>query len=320
MTKIVFLYDYIKPELYILIDGVPVQENDIYGFLYPVKNYILQTWLQPNGSWTGLAEQIKVLARGGDVQIDFIGREIDYNDVMKTLENQDYITTRFREFSLEDYYKQKIIQFNRTAKSIIEPGNLSDKYALEHTQVFMKDVYPNQYEKVLSGMFRTLPSWYKTIANEKDFKEADKTQNCCCIAEDSYLDSYDKLTSLTQLLRSLRKSEDMICCCISDDAKREEFHKYANQVLHKNFNFTNSLNSVVVQQMQEKFGTSISMRERISDCFAIKSVLDNLWRTRKFQINTDNQEKWFDQNEGQYNLLKNVMNTDFIREEIKKGI
>ena len=69
--KIELWYDAAAQETDILINDVPVEKNDVYGFLYPVRNYPIQSWLYPNGSWKGIEYQITDLARDEDVDLVF---------------------------------------------------------------------------------------------------------------------------------------------------------------------------------------------------------------------------------------------------------
>ena len=83
--KIEICYDHIRPYTFVMIEGKPVSQSDIYGFLYPVRGYVLQTWLNPSGSWRGLKNEMMDLTREEPSRLVFYGREIDYLDLERAL-------------------------------------------------------------------------------------------------------------------------------------------------------------------------------------------------------------------------------------------
>ena len=81
--KIELWYDSVVQETDIVVNGISIGKNDPYGFLYPVRNYPIQSWLYPNGSWKGIEHQIVDLARDENVELSFHGRKYDYDDLEK---------------------------------------------------------------------------------------------------------------------------------------------------------------------------------------------------------------------------------------------
>ena len=75
--KIELWYDAVAQETDIRVNDIAIEKNDVFGFLYPVRNYPLQSWIYPNGSWKGIEYQIEELARGEEVALTFHGRKWD---------------------------------------------------------------------------------------------------------------------------------------------------------------------------------------------------------------------------------------------------
>ena len=72
--KIDLWYDPVQPETTVFLNGEPIDRHDIYGFLYPVRRYLLQSWLKASGSWPGLLEQLRGMARQEPLSVCFHGR------------------------------------------------------------------------------------------------------------------------------------------------------------------------------------------------------------------------------------------------------
>lgn len=62
-----------------------VADRSMYNPFFQVNGYPLQSWLKKRLAWAGLAETVGSLARGSSVEFTFVGRKIDYDDVVKAL-------------------------------------------------------------------------------------------------------------------------------------------------------------------------------------------------------------------------------------------
>ena len=115
--KIEFRYDPVLPEIQVTINGTLTNAEDSYGFLYPVRNYLLQNWLYPTGSWSGLARQIVDVARGEAVEIVFNGPTADYDDLCRVAEGAG-ISTRFIELDTYKKWKRKLQKTKADMKAL----------------------------------------------------------------------------------------------------------------------------------------------------------------------------------------------------------
>lgn len=71
------------PRTSLKINGNP--SDTIYGALFPVRRYVMQTWINQNGAWKGLEKVLGDIARGRRFTLVFRGRDIDYEDVVTAL-------------------------------------------------------------------------------------------------------------------------------------------------------------------------------------------------------------------------------------------
>lgn len=62
-----------------------IADRSMYNPFFQVNGYPLQSWLKKRLAWVGLAETIGSLARGSAIEFMFVGRKIDYDDVVKAL-------------------------------------------------------------------------------------------------------------------------------------------------------------------------------------------------------------------------------------------
>lgn len=251
--KIELWYDAAAQETDILINGAPVKKNDIYGFLYPVRNYPMQSWLYPNGSWKGLEYQIADLARDESVELTFHGRRCDYEDLGRCLSENNMILLEFAEWDVCSRYDKLFLNLCTTLEgndSMIR--KLLSSLGLDAGYVVDFDV----------SAVRT--DWAYGIRNDADLANAgENSANCCCYVYDSFFTSYEKLQALLSLTRSLKIPADAIYCCFRDRRKKDDYEYYARSFKKMHFRFCLE-SSGYADDARNKYGIPFVVRQRIS--------------------------------------------------------
>lgn len=267
--KIELNYDPVKPETMVCIDGQMTDKADIYGFLYPVRHCLLQTWLLPSGSWSGLAWQLTELSRGEDMELIFSGRPEDYEDVQFALTDMNNLTLRFQQ---TDPLKKYDLLFSQMDSQI---ALLLDETVKQSEKKTLADLFPEAAEAVHTVRKTVQKEWVRIICTEADFSSADQEELCCCMVSGEYLDSYEKLEKLNSLTRSMRRSQDMICCCIEDPEKRADFAHYAAQYENLRIRFDTEENFLPI--MNRKYGKAYELRCKFRQYEHIAKLLNHCY-------------------------------------------
>lgn len=265
MMKITLWYDPVGPETGVQLDGRWVDSRDIYSFLYPVRGYLLQTWLGANGSWGGLERQIRELARGQEVELEFHGREADARDLEAALSSmEDLELTRLT-------WDPEAIWEERLNRAEIEVGRIAGKPAPQDRQPLMEKpeetgvaVFPilESELKLVRTMGTPGPEdWLDILETAEDISDAAKWIETCCLVREELLDSYDRLAQLKQLTRSMRRCPDMICCALKDEARRDVLARYAAQVPGLEFRF-GAGDSSELETLRKKYGNAYLLGAR----------------------------------------------------------
>jgi len=253
--KIELWYDAVAQETDILINEVPVEKNDVYGFLYPVRNYPIQSWIYPNGSWKGLEYQVVDLARDEDVELTFHGRKCDYNDLMECLSQNKAITLRFVEWDICRRYDKlfskllSIMQSNDSVmRKLLSSLNIKTGY------------------KVNFNVSANKVKWACSIYDDSDLAKADElSDKCCCYIHSSFFTSYEKLQDLLSLTRSLKIPADAIYCCFKDKQTKEDYEYYAHSFKRMNFKFYLE-DSDYAKEAESKYGLPSTVKWKIERC------------------------------------------------------
>ena len=270
--KVELIYDPVKPETMVCIDGQMTDKADIYGFLYPVRNCLLQTWLLPSGSWRGLAWQLRELSRGEQIDLLFSGRPEDFEDVRGALAGMEQLTLGFARTDPLQGYDSLFAQMDeKIALLLDEPVKQSEKKTL-------CDLFPETAEAVHEVMRAAPTPWVREISSEAELAAADQQALCCCMVSGDYLDSYEKLEKLNFLTRSMRRSQDMICCCLDDAGKRADFAHYAAQYDNMKIRFDTAEKSLPV--LERKYGVPYTLREKYRRYGRILEILTQCYRQR----------------------------------------
>lgn len=254
-------YDAVAMETDILINGVPVEKNDIYGFLYPVRNYPIQSWMYPNGSWNGIEYQIIELARDEQVELTFHGRKCDYKDLVVCLLENKAIDLHFAEWDICGKYNKlfsNLLSSLKNNDSAIQKNLSSLKIATGYYVNF--DVSIDESD------------WAYSIRNDSDLADIDAIKNSCYYIYNSFLTSYEKLNSLLSLTRSLKIPADAIFCCFKSIHEKEAYEYYAKSFRQMNFRFYLETENYT-EEAREKYGFPSIVRLKIEKCSELAKIL-----------------------------------------------
>lgn len=260
--KIELWYDAVARETDILLNGVPVEKNDIYGFLYPVRNYPLQSWIRPNGSWKGVEYQIVDLARDEMVELVFHGRECDYDDLRIGISGNNIITLEFVEWDVCSKYDKLFSKLLSTLKS----NDLIMRKLISSLKLCTD--YASNFDVAISES-----DWAYDIRKEADLDVADEvTDHSCCYVHDEFFTSYENLQSLLVLTRSLKIPAAAIYCCFKDIQRRDDYEYYAASFNRMNFNFCLE-NSDYSKDAKDKYGLPSVVKLKIERCGELSKTL-----------------------------------------------
>lgn len=290
--KIELWYDSVVQETDLLINEIPVEKNDIYGFLYPVRNYPLQSWIFPNGSWKGIEYQIVDLARDENVELIFHGRECDYKDLEECLSNSNNINLSFVDWDVCNIYDKLFTTLLSTLKendtiikSLLSAINEKNDYNVDF------DIRNEEH------------IWAYHVYEDSDLFKTEELQNkCCCFIHSSYFSTYEKLQELLLLTRSLKIPADAIYCCFNDEHIKEDYKYYAQSFKRMNFNFCLE-DSEYDKDANAKYGIPFIVNEKIKKCGEVLKFLCSVYldlkdstqeefnKLKKNVVSLDNSEK-----------------------------
>ena len=255
-------YDAVAQETDTVVNGVTVEKNDVYGFLYPVRSYPIQSWLFPNGSWKGLERQLTDLARDEAVRLMFHGRSCDYEDVRKCLAGSLGVELSFSEWDVCSRYDQlfsELIMAIKNNDSVIR-------------SLISALGYEFSYDIELDLPEIELP-WECNIYDVTDLHDAtEKIEKCCCYVHSEYFSSYESLRELLALTRSLRLPADAIYCCFNDESVRSEYEYYADSFKRMGFNFCME-GSDYTERARIKYVLPCVVKNKIEKCGAMLKKL-----------------------------------------------
>ena len=240
-------YDPVYTEIKTKINKTWQNHEDIFGFLYPVRSYSLQTWLREAGSWEGLGRQLCDLARGETVSFKFHGRTMDYQDVKTTLDEYPTIQTEFCAWNPEQIYIQKIQEL--TGYLHKHPFPVKERIAeLESLLVIS--------EKQIE--------WIQHIDSDADWKQAEISIRPCIVLGKNYPISYRTLHQLERLTASMRRPAEAICCLFQDEEQKQTMQDYAAQFHGMHFSFLLSTDLNTLDKISKKYGSPYCLRQKIA--------------------------------------------------------
>ena len=215
-------------ETTILIDGMMTDPKDIYGFLYPVRHMLLQCWLEPSGSWPGLARQLEELRRGDALTLTFRGREADWEDLSRALAGMEDLELRFECVDRCRRVQERLERFRSSLYDILTE-EVTVAYERESAVTRTgANLFPEIMEKI-QALWSREDDWLTVIDNQADYRAAMK-QDGCCLVREGYLSSFGRLASLTSLTRSMRRAGDMIICEFRNEETYYEYSAYGREI------------------------------------------------------------------------------------------
>lgn len=281
--KIELIYDPVEPATTVWVNDQVADITDMYGFLYPVRNCLLQTWIYPSGSWQGLAHQLKELARGDDIDLIFYGRQEDYADVTAAVADLNNISLSFHFWDSASEYESAFQELDCQLQKILDDGETAqrkdDREAV--TRKKMVELYPKTVDVLTEIQTAVCSQWLREIETEADYSRADQAALSCCIVTESYMDSYEKLERLDALTRSMRRCKDMICCYLPDDERRKHFSSYAGQYAKQTVSFIGSDLETYKEKLYEKYGKMYLLRQKLYAYQTMLEVLDQCFQERE---------------------------------------
>lgn len=233
-------YDPVGPETRVRLDGRWTDSQDGFGFLYPVRSCLLQTWLAPGGSWTGLRQQLAELARGEPIALAFHGRALDFADLDGALSGMERLTLSFCPWEAEEVWGGRLEQAECLLGQIMGWPSSRDPSPSPEEDGCGASLYPELAQR-LDGLLKGPgeDGWLEVLENEEDLSSACGRTGTCCLVDGTLADSYDQLGRLKQLTRSMRRSPDMICCRLSsgEEARLAVLTQYAAALPGMGFRF-----------------------------------------------------------------------------------
>ena len=264
-------YDPVRPSTTVFIDGRAVDQHDIYGFLYPVRRCILQTWLPASGSWSGLRRQLEELARGEPVKLVFYGRPIDFEDVRAEL--GDDVS-----FQLEEnveVYRNLLDQAEQDLAGVFtsELEVSSEPVVIQRGS----DLFPEEADEMARVFTAGEKKWLLVIDSEEAFDSARRGDGCCLVKE-PFLSGFATVDRLPQLAGSMLRARDMVCCAVDSAEKREEMQIYVQQFPQITVRFVDERDSGWKEELDAKYGVPFRLRQRLQRAIAGLDLLEQCYQ------------------------------------------
>ncbi len=265
-------YDPVKPETCVSINGALVSTDNIYGFLYPVRNYLLQTWLEKFGSWQGLKYQLTDFARGDRIRLIFTGRETDFNDLKASVGSIDGITVEYRH---SDPIAENSAALKKAEKALKKFITMAESTAGEESSSAYPKVLPD-VRSIVEAAEEASGNWLVSVSSPGGLTE-ELPEGCCCMIEDGFLRSFESLSELALLTASMCRSADMICCVIRDKGKFADYSRYAEQ-FGMGYRFVNGTSfsdeaKKASDELYRKYGEPFALRQMLMGYRSIISLL-----------------------------------------------
>lgn len=247
-------YDSVYTETKICIEGNWQKNDDIFGFLYPVLHYPLQTWLYESGSWSGLYRHILELSRGEKVSLIFHGRESDYKDLQNALKDKAEIELIYKEWKTTFIYEKYIEELKNSIEADVKkiPDGMKE---LQKEILQMLDSLKEDGE------------WHLDIYSKEELMDGIVSELPCVFIHESQkweeLASYDSLFEIERLTKSLKRPADAIMCVIQNDNARKEIASIAALYRQMQFCFVGPEDKNTADRMYSRYGYPYILRKKI---------------------------------------------------------
>lgn len=273
--KVDLYYDPVRPTTTVCIDGRSVDRHDVYGFLYPVRHCILQTYLPASSSWSGLRCQLSELARGERVTLAFHGRSIDYEDVRAELGND----VSFKQDELIEDYRKMLDEAEQDMQNIFTM-ELEVSSAPVEVRLKGSDLFQEEAEKMKLLFTLKEKPWLLTIDSEEAFDSA-RREDSCCLVKEPFLSGFAAIDRLSQLIGSMLRSRDMICCAVDSAEKLSELSAYAKQFPGLSVRFVDENENSWLEALDAKYGVPFRLRQRLMRTDEGLAVLEQCYQSER---------------------------------------
>lgn len=269
--KVELHYDPVRPSTTVVIDGCAVDRHNIYGFLYPVRRCILQTWLPASGSWSGLRHQLEELARGEPVELAFYGRLIDFEDVRAEL--GDGVSFQMEENV--EAYRKLLDQAEQDLTGVFTSElKVSSEPAVSQRGI---DLFPEEADEMARLFASGEKQWLLVIDSEEAFDSARRGESCCLVKE-PFLSGFAAIDRLPQLAGSMLRARDMVRCAVDSAEKREELLVYARQFPQLAVHFVDEHDGGWKEALDAKYGVPFRLRHRLQRAAAGLDLLERCYQ------------------------------------------
>lgn len=267
--KVDLHYDPVRPATTVFIDGHAVDRHNVYGFLYPVRRCVLQTWLPASGSWSGLGRQLGELARGEQFELTFHGRLIDYEDVRAELGDG----VSFQQEENMDAYRKLLDQAEQDLRGIftMELEVSSEPVVRRGADLFQEEA--DEMERLFKSEENP---WLLIIDSEEAFDSARRGESCCLVKE-PFLSGFAAIDRLPQLTGSMLRSRDMIRCAVDSAEKLDELSVYIRQFPQLAVRFVDERDSSWRETLDAKYGSPFRLRQRLQRAAAGLALLERCY-------------------------------------------
>lgn len=262
-------YNPAGPWTQVMIDGSPVNPNDVYGFLYPVRRYLLQAWLLPSGSWPGLRTQLEELARGEALETVFHGRGLDYQDIAECLEGMEGVTLAFEPWRIES----DPVKALGLIRALLDEQVVVERSGDQEKSRPWSELFPRQTGELSALLNQEQNDWLQIVDSERAFRQAQRLHGCCLVTG-GYLTSYERLQDLRALTRSMRRAEDMIVCQLDSPDAARDYSDYARNTLGLRMRFVSSQDGSWKEALLEKYGRSFREQQSRAVCDQCMRILE----------------------------------------------
>lgn len=268
--KVELHYDPVRPATTVFVDRHKVDRHNVYGFLYPVRRCVLQTWLPPSGSWSGLRHQLDELARGEPVELTFYGRSIDFEDVRAELGDG----VSFQQEENAETYRGLLDQAEQDLHTVFTTElEVSSEPIVRQTGI---DLFREEADEMDQLFAAEEKPWLLIIDSEEAFNSARRGEGCCLVKE-PFLSGFAAIDRLPQLAGSMLRARDMICCAVDSGEKQDELSVYARQFPQLAVRFVDEHDSRWREALNAKYGAPFRLRQRLRRATAGLELLERCY-------------------------------------------
>lgn len=205
------------------INGVLNNENDIYNFIFPVKNYPLECWINKNGSWAGIARNISDISRGDDLNIVFTGRKVDFEDFKSAIDNYEWVQR------VDVCFIEHGSDYCKLLELLLEAAEQIQKINFNGCMTW--DILRKC--DALKKVFMKRKPFVKEIYTANELTAIIPEQGYTYVVYDTALESFSDLEKLFRLPTSMLVPADSIICIFKEKEKMENFKSYASALNSK---------------------------------------------------------------------------------------